>query len=243
MGNWILGLLANVVAAPIAFALGYLYRQREWMVRRLRGLGEFIIFSPRGETLVVCGSQAAIGDVNRIIRAGDVAAMLEVSLEALNYNSSSRVTVATVEEVDSSATSRRDCIFVGGPYVNSFSKAALRALEAQGKELVKFDAYTVVVAGYEPSTPVLDGTQIVTDFGVIYTFPNPADSKKRVTIICGSLRVGTLAAARTLSSREFKRSIRKVGRSAHHCTLIRADVAERDIATSRIVHSLTRNLE
>ncbi|MCO8271777.1 hypothetical protein M1L60_14360 [Actinoplanes sp. TRM 88003] len=241
MSNWMLGLLANILAAPIAFALGYLYRQRQSIFRRFRGIGEFIIYSPRGETLVVCGSQAAIGDANRIIRAGDVAAMLAVALDALSHNSATRVSVATVEEVGASVTNNRDCIFVGGPNVNSLTKAALRALEAQGKVLARFDVYTVVVAGHEPATPVLDGTQIVTDFGVIYSFPNPADPQKRVTVISGCLRVGTLAAARTLSSQEFKNSIRNIGRTAHHCTLVRADVAERDITTSRIVHSITRD--
>jgi hypothetical protein len=240
MSTWIVGIASSVAATVISFTLGYLSRQRTALVSRIVGRGPFVVFSPHRETLIVCGSHAIAGDVNRIIRAGDVMATLQVSLAALRYSGLGKVRMATVEEVETATIATKDVVLVGGPYVNSLTNATLRALDAQHKALVSFDAYTVIVNDYEPSTPILNGNQIVTDFGIIYTFPNPADPKYRLTIVAGCLRIGTLAAARTLASREFMRSIRKVGRSAHHCALIRADAAERDIAASRIVHSVTR---
>lgn len=233
------GVAGSLVAAIIIFLLTTFRRRWRVLFTYPLNIGPYSIFPRRSSLLIVYGSVTTPKDSNRLARVGDVNASTTVALAATRYVPMARVRTVCAEDASAGDLESGDLLLVGGPNVNHLTAAFLESQATQGQGLATFDTYGIRIQGRDTGYwPTLVGGVIIRDYGLIYSFPHPADSRRRVTIIAGSLRVGTLAAAQTLARPGFIKGLQTATRSRSYAVIVQADVSHGDVHSHLVVEKV-----
>ena len=223
MDDLTLNIVGGTIVSVGGFLLGVIYERRHVIKTRVRRRGIATILGSHSNVTVCLGGRGTEAVDAVTLREGDVLASLTLTQIADKYRGHGKTRIVNSRVLD--ATHTGDLVIVGGPHANGHTRLYLRPHQG-------FDPFIKVVADYklvahdgdEWTLETLPDGSVSTDYAVIYSYPEPEDTSRRVTLVFGLKGFGTRAAARFVDSRPFHVATRRHSRDSVYCLVLAVDV-------------------